>query len=67
MSYETVETVEALDETLIRVREAQKIFASYSQEQVDKIFLAAAIAANLKNFFISYLFKDYKIAIKFQS
>ena len=46
MSYETVETVEALDETLIRVREAQKIFASYSQEQVDKIFLAAAIAAN---------------------
>ena len=29
-----------------RVREAQKIFASYTQEQVDKIFYAAAIAAN---------------------
>ena len=29
-----------------KVREAQKIFASYTQEQVDKIFYAAAIAAN---------------------
>ena len=29
-----------------RVREAQAVFATYSQEQVDKIFRAAAIAAN---------------------
>ena len=28
------------------MRKAQKIFSTYSQEQVDKIFKAAAIAAN---------------------
>ena len=33
-------------ELLKRVKEAQKIYATYSQEQVDKIFRAAAIAAN---------------------
>ena len=31
---------------LARVKEAQKIYASYTQEQVDKIFRAAAMAAN---------------------
>ena len=41
-----VDSVEALEETLARVKEAQKKFATYTQEQVDKIFLAAAIAAN---------------------
>ena len=35
-----------LTETIARVRAAQKIFASYTQEQVDKIFKAAALAAN---------------------
>ncbi len=41
-----VDGVEALGAELKRLKEAQKIFASYTQEQVDKIFLAAATAAN---------------------
>lgn len=41
-----VDSVEKLEETLARVRAAQKIFATYTQEQVDKIFFAAAVAAN---------------------
>lgn len=41
-----VDNVEALEETLASVREAQKKFSTYTQEQVDKIFLAAASAAN---------------------
>lgn len=44
--YPIVDSVEKLEETLARVRKAQKIFATYTQEQVDKIFKAAAIAAN---------------------
>ncbi len=45
-TYPIVDSVETFEETLARVREAQKIFATYTQEQVDKIFKAAAIAAN---------------------
>ncbi len=41
-----VDSVEALEETLARVREAQKKFSAYTQEQVDRIFFAAASAAN---------------------
>ena len=41
-----VDSVETLEATLARVKAAQKVFATYTQEQVDKIFLAAAIAAN---------------------
>ena len=33
-------------QALGRLKEAQKKFATYTQEQVDKIFLAAATAAN---------------------
>lgn len=47
-TYEIVDSVESLQKTIEKVREAQRIFATYSQEQVDKIFLAAATAANLK-------------------
>ncbi len=46
--YPITETNEQLLKNLERVREAQKIFAEYSQEQVDAIFKAAAIAANMK-------------------
>ena len=42
----TVDSVEALLERIEQVRAAQRKFATYSQEQVDKIFLAAASAAN---------------------
>ena len=41
--YETVDSVEALLVAIERVRKAQKVFATYTQEQVDKIFLAAAL------------------------
>ena len=44
--YPTVDGVEKLEQAIARVKEAQKIFAAYTQEQVDKIFLAAATAAN---------------------
>lgn len=45
-NYVVVDSVEKLEETLARTKEAQKKFATYTQEQVDKIFLAAATAAN---------------------
>ena len=38
--------METLEATIASVREAQKKFATYTQEQVDKIFFAAAVAAN---------------------
>ncbi len=41
-----IDSVEALTEKMAKMREAQKIFSTYTQEQVDKIFLAAATAAN---------------------
>ena len=41
-----VDSVEALMQKIEQVRKAQEIFATYSQEQVDKIFRAAALAAN---------------------
>ena len=45
-TYDIVDSVEKLEQALARVREAQKKFAEYTQEQVDKIFLAAAVAAD---------------------
>ena len=44
--YEIVDSVEKLEEAIARTRKAQQVFATYTQEQVDKIFLAAASAAN---------------------
>ena len=41
-----VDCVEALEATLADVREAEVVFAHCTQEQVEKIFLAASIAAN---------------------
>lgn len=37
---------DALQDRMKELRRAQKVFATYSQEQVDKIFFAAAMAAN---------------------
>lgn len=45
-SYDAVCSVESFLDLLSRVRRAQKAFSTYSQEAVDKIFLAAATAAN---------------------
>ena len=41
-----VNNLETLEQKILEVREAQKIFATFTQEQVDAIFKAAAIAAN---------------------
>ena len=43
---EIVESVESLQEALLEVRKAQSSFATFTQEQVDRIFKAAATAAN---------------------
>ena len=43
---EKVDSIETLQKTIEKVRKAQKEFSKYTQEQVDKIFKAAAIAAN---------------------
>ena len=44
--YATVDSVETLIKALETTRAAQSKFATYTQEQVDKIFLAAASAAD---------------------
>lgn len=41
-----IDTPEALEAKMAAMKEAQKIFAAYTQEQVDKIFKAAAAAAD---------------------
>ena len=41
-----VDNIQSLEELISSVKEAQRIFSAYSQEQVDKIFTAAALAAN---------------------
>jgi len=46
VQYTIVDSVESFEAKLAQVREAQKIFASYTQEQVDYIFKTAALAAN---------------------
>lgn len=44
--YEVVDSIETLDAAIKRVKNAQQEFANFSQEKVDEIFKAAAIAAN---------------------
>ena len=44
--YPIVDSVEKLEQALAQVKAAQKLFAEYTQEQVDRIFLAAATAAD---------------------
>ena len=41
-----IDSVDKLLAAMAKTRKAQQIFATYTQEQVDKIFLAAASAAN---------------------
>ena len=45
-NHKVVDSIEMLENTINQVKRAQMEFAKYSQEQVDKIFQAAAIAAN---------------------
>lgn len=46
VNFAIVDSVEALVARMKQIKAAQKEFATYTQEQVDKIFLAAATAAN---------------------
>ena len=43
---EIIDSIEGLNAKMSAMREAQKIFSTYTQEQVDKIFFAAASAAD---------------------
>lgn len=45
-NYEIVDSLASLSKKLEEVRNAQRVFATYTQEQVDAIFLAASLAAN---------------------
>ena len=45
-AFNMVDSVEALEASIARVRAAQKLFATYTQEQVDKI--TGAITPGLK-------------------
>ena len=44
--YEIVDSIETFEKAFEKVKKAQEEFSTYSQEKVDKIFKAAAIAAN---------------------
>ena len=44
--YPVVDSLETLQAEIDRVKRAQRLYAQYTQEQVDRIFLAAATAAN---------------------
>jgi len=46
LNYNVCDRVEKLESEIARVRSAQQKFALFSQEQVDKIFFACAVAAN---------------------
>jgi acetaldehyde dehydrogenase/alcohol dehydrogenase len=41
-----VKTIEDLEFVIARAKKAQKIYSSFTQEQVDAIFRAASLAAN---------------------
>ena len=45
-TYEIVDSVEKHEEAINHTRKEQYVFETYTQEQVDRIFLAAASAAN---------------------
>ncbi len=45
-TYDVVQDLDSLKNAIDRTKKAQKIFAGFTQEQVDAIFLAAASAAN---------------------
>ena len=45
---EIIDSVEALTARMKAMRKAQKVFATYTQEQVDKIFFAAAMKLLLR-------------------
>ena len=59
---EIIDSTEALTARLNAMREAQKVFATYTQEQVDKIFYEAAMAANKARIPLAQMAVEDKIA-----
>lgn len=54
-NYEIVDSVEKLESAIQRVRKAQKIFSTYTQKQVDRIFLSASSAVNRERIYLAKL------------
>jgi len=54
----TVENVEQLISKMDEIRKAQEIYSTYTQEQVDKIFKAAATAANKQRIPLAKIAKE---------
>ncbi|MCE1255188.1 MAG: aldehyde dehydrogenase family protein, partial [Anaerolineae bacterium] len=52
---EIIDSVEKLEAAIGRIKATQRIFATFSQEQVDKIFFEAAAAANQKRIWLAKL------------
>ncbi len=44
--HETIDSIEKLEDAILKVRKAQEEFSKFTQEKVDEIFKAAAMAAN---------------------
>jgi len=44
--YDIIDSTKTLQDALVKLKDAQKKFESYTQEQVDRIFMAAAMAAD---------------------
>ena len=53
-----VNSVESLQEKITEIKQAQQVFETYTQEQVDKIFLAAALAANKKRILLAKMAQE---------
>lgn len=43
--HQIIDSVESLETAIKKLRDTQKIFSNYTQDEVDKIFLATATAA----------------------
>ena len=54
-----IDNVEALVAKMEAMREAQKVFATFTQEQVDKIFFEAAVAANTQRIPLAKMAVDH--------
>lgn len=50
-----VDSIENLDELISKVRYAQNLYSTYTQEQVDKIFFEAAKEANINRIYLAKL------------
>ena len=63
-NYEIVDSLEKLSARLEKIKKAQKVYATYTEEQVDKIFLNAALAANKARIELAKMAVDNDISIE---